>query len=412
MKFLTKIIFTLLIINFIQSQVSIGGSPKSILSNLDNNIPNIKLPAIKLESLMIEDEIEAMDKSIPFRFGTPFEVDYNLDNSGQWIDTESGRVWRLSITSEGAYSINLIYNRFILPEGAEMFVYDENMATVLGAFTSANNKDYHTFSTAPTKGAVTIIEYFEPYDVEFNGELSIGSVVHGYKDVFFNDERGYGDSGSCNNNVNCEVGADWADEIRSVAMILTSGGSRLCKSPWGETIAKQKHYDGYCMFCFMHLFPDKKVARNYKTKEKDVVDRVKEAFPDFTWVHDKKVEDGCSKRRPDLLLDLGTHIVIVEIDENKHSDYDCSCENKRLMELSQDVHHRPIVFIRFNPDKYVDEEGNTVKSCWRMNKNGVLTIAKTKQEEWKKRIDVLKDTIQYWTDNPVEKTVEIIQLFY
>ena len=30
------------------------------------------------------------------------------------------------------------------------------------------------------------------------------------------------------------------------------------------------------------------------------------------------------------------------------------------MELSQDVHHRPIVFIRFNPDKYVDEEGNTL----------------------------------------------------
>ena len=193
------------------------------------------------------------------------------------------------------------------------------------------------------------------------------------------------------------------------------GGQGLCKSSWCEvqmnSISKKK-YEGYCTFCFMHLFPDKKVARNYKTKEKDVVDRVKEAFPDFTWVHDKKVQDGCSKRRPDLLLDLGTHIVIVEIDENKHSGYDSSCENKRLMELSQDVHHRPIVFIRFNPDKYVDEDGNTVKSCWRMNKNGVLTIAKTKQEEWKQRIDVLKDTVQYWTDNKIEKTVEIIELFY
>jgi len=190
------------------------------------------------------------------------------------------------------------------------------------------------------------------------------------------------------------------------------GGSQLCKSEWCETIASTKKYEGYCMFCFMHLFPDKKVARNYKTKEKDVIDRVKEAFPDFSWVHDKKVQDGCSKRRPDLLLDLGSHIVIVEIDENKHSGYDSSCENKRLMELSQDVHHRPIVFIRFNPDKYVDEDGNTVRSCWRMNKNGILTVAKTKEEEWKKRTDVLKETIQYWTDNIVEKTVEIIELFY
>ena len=82
------------------------------------------------------------------------------------------------------------------------------------------------------------------------------------------------------------------------------------------------------------------------------------------------------------------------------------------MELSQDVHHRPIVFIRFNPDKYVDEEGNTVKSCWRINKKGFSTIAKPKEEEWVKRIDVLKDEIQYWTDNTVKKTVEIIELFY
>ena len=32
--------------------------------------------------------------------------------------------------------------------------------------------------------------------------------------------------------------------------------------------------------------------RANKTKEKDVVDRVKEAYPDFDWVHDKKVQDG------------------------------------------------------------------------------------------------------------------------
>jgi hypothetical protein len=209
----------------------------------------------------------------------------------------------------------------------------------------------------------------------------------------------------CGGKAHCKHGK-WKESCKKC------GGSMCCKSSWCETIASTKKYDGYCLYCFMHLFPDKKVARNYKTKEKDVVDRVKEAFPDFTWVHDKKVEDGCSKRRPDLLLDLGTHIVIVEIDENKHSDYDCSCENKRLMELSQDVHHRPIVFIRFNPDKYVDGGGKTVQSCWRMNKNGILTITKTKAEEWKQRINILKDTIQYWTDNPVEKTVEIIELFY
>ena len=190
------------------------------------------------------------------------------------------------------------------------------------------------------------------------------------------------------------------------------GGSALCKSSWCETYKNPK-CDGYCTRCFVHLFPDTPNTRNYKTKEKDVVDRVKEAFPDFTWYHDKRVQDGCSLRRPDLLLDLGSHILIVEIDEYKHSEYDCSCENKRLMEISQDLQHRPIVFIRFNPDAYTNEQGELVKSCWKLNKTtGLLSIMKTKKKEWAARIDTLKEQIQYWVTNSTEKTVEIVQLFY
>lgn len=189
------------------------------------------------------------------------------------------------------------------------------------------------------------------------------------------------------------------------------GGSALCKTPFCEISANAK-YHGHCLACFIHLFPDEPNVRNYKTKEKDVVDRITQTFIDFTWVADKKVQDGCSRRRPDLLLDLGLHIIIVEIDENKHTDYDCSCENKRLMELSQDVHHRPIVFIRFNPDDYTNSDGVVVKSCWKLNKMGIMQIIKTKQKEWENRIEILKHQIQYWIENPNEKTIEIVELFY
>ena len=189
------------------------------------------------------------------------------------------------------------------------------------------------------------------------------------------------------------------------------GGTQLCKNEWCETIGNPK-YEGYCLICFIHMFPDKPNTKNYKTKEKDVVDRITQTFTNFTWVADKKVQDGCSRRRPDLLLDMGSHIIIVEIDENKHTDYDCSCEHKRLMELSQDLQHRPIVFIRFNPDDYTNQNGILVKSCWKLNKLGVMTIPRNKQKEWEQRIDCLKQQIQYWIDNPTEKTIEIVELFY
>jgi hypothetical protein len=187
--------------------------------------------------------------------------------------------------------------------------------------------------------------------------------------------------------------------------------SKKCNTQFCLTRPSTK-YNGYCLPCCIQVHPEIEVSRNYKTKEKDVVDRITQTFTSFTWIADKKVQYGCSLRRPDLLLDMGSHIIIVEVDENKHTDYDCSCENKRLMQLSQDLQHRPIVFIRFNPDDYTNQDGILVKSCWKLNKLGVMQITKAKQKEWEERIESLKQQIQYWIDNQTEKTIEIIELFY
>jgi hypothetical protein len=185
-----------------------------------------------------------------------------------------------------------------------------------------------------------------------------------------------------------------------------------CKSSWCSTRVQEK-YDGYCLFCYMNLFPDKPVSRNYKTKEYAVVEYVKIQFPDFNWIADKTITGGCSKKRPDLLLDLGYQIVIIEIDENQHIDYDCSCENKRIMELSQDLGHRPIVFIRFNPDDY-EKNGINITSCWGQDKKGICVVKKSKKSEWSQRLNALEEQIKYWLnpENGTNKTIEIIQLFY
>ena len=187
--------------------------------------------------------------------------------------------------------------------------------------------------------------------------------------------------------------------------------SKTCKSEWCSTQC-QKKYDGYCAYCYMHLFPDKPMARNYKTKEHSVVEFVLKYFPNFDWVSDKKVQDGCSKRRPDLLLDLGYQVLIIEVDENQHNTkYDCSCENKRLMELSKDCDHRPIIFIRFNPDIYYKGK-KKISSCWKINGNGICVI--NNKKDWEHRLNSLKLQVEYWSlpGNKTNKTVEIIQLFY
>ena len=209
----------------------------------------------------------------------------------------------------------------------------------------------------------------------------------------------------CDGSAICEH-----DRIRS--QCKECGGSSLCKSC--KDVRGNSKYDGYCLRCFIYLFPNTPVYRNYKTKETAVKDFVVENFSNVTWRTDKAVQDGCSRKRPDLLLDLGYQVIIIEVDEHKHNSYECSCENKRIMELSQDVDHRPIVLIRFNPDNYINNDGEHIASCWKTLKTGILTVAKEKKKEWKKRLECLQNQIEYWIDpvNKTEKMIETIHLYY
>jgi hypothetical protein len=187
---------------------------------------------------------------------------------------------------------------------------------------------------------------------------------------------------------------------------------KKCKTPLCETKANQ-NYEEYCLRCYIYNYPNKTTKRNYKTKEQTVCDYIKINFKELTIVTDKVNPDGCSKKRPDILIDLGYQIVIIEIDENQHKNYDSSCENKRIMEISQDNGHRPIIFIRFNPDKYIFN-GIKMKSCWKLLKNGLLILDKTMQTEWDNRLLQLKDQIDFWIkpNNVLNKTIHTIYLFY
>ncbi len=216
------------------AQVSEGGLPPSFTQSLSlkADVAAVAMPSVDVAALLAQDEIEKTE-GMPFRFGFPFDVNYTLENSGTWEDLpDGGRLWRLKIEAPDAYSINLLYSHYDLPEGAKFFLYSSDLKHVLGAFTSANNKPWPEFATAPVKGDICILEYYEPKEVIGQGIINISRVVHGYKNIFSFDVAkevtDFGNSGSCNNNVNCPEGTPWQDEKRAVAMILTSGGSRIC----------------------------------------------------------------------------------------------------------------------------------------------------------------------------------------
>jgi len=222
----------LLVATSARAQVSAGGTPPSFRHDLLLAVPTVDLPAPDVGRFLAEDADDEK-AGIPLRFGAPIPVDLGLEGSGVWSTLpDGGRVWRLRIASPGAYSLNLLYDVFDLPAGAEFFLYNDDQSQLLGAFTEYNSASSPDggFATQPLAGDAVVLEYHEPEWVSRPGRIHVSSVVHAYRNLFGRAEfdRNYGDSGSCNNNVNCPEGSGWQAEKRAVAMILTSGGSRIC----------------------------------------------------------------------------------------------------------------------------------------------------------------------------------------
>jgi hypothetical protein len=185
--------------------------------------------------------------------------------------------------------------------------------------------------------------------------------------------------------------------------------NKKCITPLCDRYIINKNKSEYCTRCYSYMYPNTTVSRNYRTKETEVVNYIINLLPDVTIVCNKQIDNGCSNRRPDILIDLGYQVIIIEIDEYQHQSYECICENKRIMEISKDLNHRPIIFIRFNPDSY-NINNKKIKSCWGTTKTGLLKIINS--NEWNDRLDALKTQLLYWIDNKTDKTIETIQLFY
>ena len=126
-------------------------------------------------------------------------------------------------------------------------------------------------------------------------------------------------------------------------------------------------------------------------------------------VFNRRVDNGCSSRRPDVFMDCLTHSVIVECDEDQHKGY--SCENKRLMEIFQDLGSRPLVIIRLNPDAFKDVDGKRVTSCFGVHKRSG-TFLVTNKKQWELRLTALEAAVRTALAIVPEREITTAQLFY
>ena len=181
-----------------------------------------EMPSFDLAQLEKEDA-ERDGAGGTFRFGKPFDVFYTLDD-GQWEDVDGGRMWSMTFKSEGAISLNFVFNDFWLPEGAELYVVNKDKSVLFGPVTKESTTDNGFFLTDIIKGDQVSILLFEPIDNEGKSSLTIKEVVHGYRSfessVNSNDSRSVG-----NKDVACCP--EYETESDAVALILYSNGFEM-----------------------------------------------------------------------------------------------------------------------------------------------------------------------------------------
>lgn len=225
-----RIFFLCLLIWFsvpVWGQLSEGGKPIRIAytPSLKSQVV-VTLPIINNE-LQLKKSLATYNKDRlkPFRFAEPIDVNLTPENSGRWIEVGKYKVWQLVINSPGAYSLNLIFDRYQLPPGARLFLFSPDQSDLIGAFTSKNNKPTKILATSPVAGDQLVVQYEEPISASLKGELAIARVNHDFVGIksFKSGRRPLGISGSCNINVNCDLAENYDTESNAICRIIVSG---------------------------------------------------------------------------------------------------------------------------------------------------------------------------------------------
>lgn len=200
-------------------------------SELLSEIDNVVVAAPDMVQIMNEDASDEKNGEM-YKVARILDVNMNMDNCGTTdVLADGTKVWRVRIVSEGALALKVLCPEFYIPNGAELYLYNENRQQVVKVDAS-NNPKYDTYySPKMIQGDALYMEYVQPASVVGNPVIKMDGVCYFYRGVdafvgYYANKRqtGFGSSQSCEVNVNCTVGSSWQTQKKGVAEIAIISG--------------------------------------------------------------------------------------------------------------------------------------------------------------------------------------------
>src|SRR5665647_3262555 len=210
--FLITIIFSFCF--YLSAQISEGGLPRSYKSTDVKSIAPIahyNLSKIDTASLLAYNK----ENPLPMRYAVLEEVSIDMKSEAtRTVLSDGGTMWQYRINSEVGKSVQVIFKKYLVPDNAELYLYNDGYVNVNGAFTKSNMTENLMFVTGDIPGNHVIIEYYEPAGVLFGGEVIIGWIGQSYIDIFGIKYRNTDAKGFI--SVNCDEGKDLQNQKHSV----------------------------------------------------------------------------------------------------------------------------------------------------------------------------------------------------
>jgi lysyl endopeptidase len=217
------------------AQLSEGGIPRKVISLKSAVRSSVSMPLVNNDLLRWEQEREQKDQLLkPLTFAHPFKVKLSPAVDGNWYRSEDGWwIWQLTVISEGALSLNLLFEQFHLPDKARLFIFTAEQDHILGAFTEANNSESQVLTTAPLPGDKIVVQYEIPDEADNDSDFIITTVNHDFLGIlkYVDNRRPMGvTAGECNRDIHCSAANRWREVANSVCRIMVLGKD-LCTGP-------------------------------------------------------------------------------------------------------------------------------------------------------------------------------------
>lgn len=182
----------------------------------------VVLPTIAASELRAMDE-RRMAQGDVAHYAVAHEVAISPWHEDRWRLVDGRAHWRVRISSPGALSLNLSFERYAMPTGGRLSIRSVDGRLRLRPFTEADNEAHGQLWTPPLASDDLWVELSVPVEELDALELELSRVHHGYAGFGAPAPR----SGECHIATACSMASGWQDASRSVALISIAG-VRFC----------------------------------------------------------------------------------------------------------------------------------------------------------------------------------------